>query len=277
MKRVLSSLILVLASSLAFALPTPKDIKSSVDAGNYSQAESQLREVIKEKPGSAKAHYELGQVLAREGRAEDARQELLDAQRLEPSLKFAADPKHFTDLLGKLPSGSANRPGQAAPLVVQQAAPAAGFPWGYVLAGGGILLLVWFMMRRVVASGPSPLAPRPAGAAMAGGAAYGGPGYGQPYGQPYGGPVQGGGSGVGGAVLGGLAGMAAGYGLAKVLEHGEEGTARSQSASPSVANDNGYIPIDSGSNSDYGAFDAGSGSSDSWDDGGSSSDSDDSW
>jgi len=277
MKRVISSLILVLASSLAFALPTPKDIKSSVDAGNYSQAESQLREVIKEKPGSAKAHYELGQVLAREGRAEDARQELLDAQRLEPSLKFASDPKHFTDLLGKLPTQTASHGGSASPLAVQPAAPAAGFPWGYVLAGGGILLLVWFMMRRVVASGPSPLAARPAGPAMPGGAAYGGPGYGQPYGQPYGGPMAGSGSGVGGAVLGGLAGMAAGYGLAKVLEHGDEGSGRGQSAASAASNDNGYIPIASGSDTDYGSFDAGSGSSDSWDDGGSSSDSDDSW
>lgn len=64
--------------------------------------------------------------------------------------------------------------------------------------------------------------------------------------------------------------MAAGYGLAKVLEHGDENR-----SAHSVADDSGFIPIDSGNQSDdYGAFDAGSG--DSWDAGDSSSD-DNNW
>lgn len=63
---------LVLSSALAFALPSPKDIDAAVNAGRLSQAESMLREVIQEKPQSAKAHYELGQVLARQEHYVDA-------------------------------------------------------------------------------------------------------------------------------------------------------------------------------------------------------------
>ncbi len=279
MKRSLATLVLVLASGLALALPTPKDIQSAVNAGHYSQAESQLREVIQDKPSSAKAHYELGQVLAREGRSEEARQELLDAQRLEPSLKFASDPRHFNELLAKLPSAGAptgHLSSPVSPAAPQSSAAAGGFPWGYVVVGGGILLLVWFLMRRVIANGPAPSL-RPAGPLAPANPGYGpGNGYGPGYGQPYGAPAQGGMGAMGGAVVGGLAGMAAGYGLAKVLEHeGDGGSQHSQSVSRS-GNDDGYIPIDSGSSADYGSFDAGTGSSDSWDDAGSSS-SDDSW
>ena len=46
--------------ALAWALPTPQDIEAAVNSGKLAQAESMLREVIKEKPNSAKAHYELG-------------------------------------------------------------------------------------------------------------------------------------------------------------------------------------------------------------------------
>ncbi|NBU17998.1 MAG: tetratricopeptide repeat protein [Betaproteobacteria bacterium] len=53
---------------MALALPSPKDIETEIQAGNFAKAESMLREVIAEKPQSAKAHYELGQVLARQER-----------------------------------------------------------------------------------------------------------------------------------------------------------------------------------------------------------------
>jgi TolA-binding protein len=66
--RVLLLGLMVGASSLVLALPTPKDIEASVQAGQFERAETQLREVIKARPTSAKAHYELGQVLARQGR-----------------------------------------------------------------------------------------------------------------------------------------------------------------------------------------------------------------
>ena len=82
----------------ALALPSPKDIEAAVDAGHLAQAESMLREVIQEKPQSAKAHYELGEVLAREGHYAQAAQELKEAKSLEPSLKFTHQPEQFNAL-----------------------------------------------------------------------------------------------------------------------------------------------------------------------------------
>ena len=76
---------LLCLSTWALALPGPKDIEASVQAGQFDRAESQLREVLREKPTSARAHYELGQVLAREGRYFEAEQALRQAQKLEPS------------------------------------------------------------------------------------------------------------------------------------------------------------------------------------------------
>lgn len=267
MKRAMATFVLVLVSSVALALPAPKDIEAAVKAGQLTQAETMLHEVIKEKPSSAKAHYELGQVLAREGRHHEARQELLEAQRLDPSLKFASDPQHFRDLLNKIPAaGTPMLSAPAAPVASPHVAPAApahsAFPWTYVLLGGGILLVIWLVASRAGA-GARRAAPNLAGSGSVGGGGYGyGPGYGVPPQSP--------GSGIGGAVLGGLAGMAAGYGLAKVLEHGDENR-----SAQNVANDNGFIPIDSGTRTDYGDFDAGSGG-DSWDAGDSSSD-DNNW
>lgn len=101
MKKAVAACFLVLASAVAFALPTPKDIESAVRAGNLTGAETMLTEVIAAKPGSAKAHYELGQVLAREGKMELARQQLVQAETLNPSLKFATDPLRFRNLLNQ--------------------------------------------------------------------------------------------------------------------------------------------------------------------------------
>ena len=62
MKRAAIVAILILAASVAFALHSPKDISTAVNSGHLTQAESMLHEVIQEKPASAKAHYEFGQV-----------------------------------------------------------------------------------------------------------------------------------------------------------------------------------------------------------------------
>jgi tetratricopeptide (TPR) repeat protein len=152
--------VLALMSSLALALPAPKDIEAAVNAGQLTRAEEMLKEVIREKPASAKAHYELGQVLARAGRNFEAREALQKAQSLDPTLKFARDPAHFNEILNRIPGGNASLPGGTGAVlsspradVAVQAAPARepaspSIPWGYVLVGGGALLAVWMIMRR---------------------------------------------------------------------------------------------------------------------------------
>jgi tetratricopeptide (TPR) repeat protein len=286
-RSLLAGLALVLAASCAWALPSPKDIEQAVNAGEYHQAESMLREVIKEKPSSAKAQYELGEVLAREGRNVDARSALLEAQRLDPSLKFASDPQRFKDLLSKIPAG--DKPALSSPAVSaagqggtvssgsvntlpSRPVSSGGFPWMYLLIAGGVIYVVWRIASRVLtapAAGPLMSSSGPGF-----GSPSAAPGYGPSYGPGYGAPAQGG-MGVGGVVLGGLAGAAAGYGLAKVLEHGDEG--RPVEHHNSLNDGGGFTPIDNPP--DYGSFDAGSGSSDSWDSGGGGGggSNDDSW
>ena len=287
--RQLLSMSLVLAlgcmATLAQALPGPKDIESAVSAGRLSQAESMLREVIQEKPQSAKAHYELGQVLARQSRYGDAQQALVKAKELDPSLKFAASPEKFNDTFNKIaqqaqgltgaqvgsglnatsPSGHARA---AAP--VPPAAPDAPFPVQYVLIGIGALLALALVMRR---RAPAPNSAR----SMAATSPMQSPGYAAPGGamapshgaNPYPGQPTGGGmgSGIGGAVVGGLAGVAAGYALSKALEGDHH------SNSPQPSSNSGYVPFDAPAAPDLGGFDAGSGSD--WDDGSSAGD--DSW
>ena len=267
MKRILAGIALVLAATAALALPTPKDISDAVNSGHLAQAEAMLQEVIKEKPGSAKAHYELGQVLAREGRTIEAKQELLEAQRLAPSLKFTSDPQHFKDLLGKVSAAPAAPLAKAAagtllPAVNAAPAPAPAFPWLYLILGGGAILLLWLFMRRSAAAPVmAPAGTSSAGGVMAGGGFGAGPG-------AYS-PPQAAGSGMGGAVLGGIAGLAAGYGLAKVLENSTD-SHRGQNSSDA----SGFIPIDNNASTGNDVFDAGTG--DSWDSGDASA-GDDNW
>jgi len=292
--RPILGLLITLAAAAAMALPSPKDIDAAVTAGHLSQAESMLREVIQEKPGSAKAHYELGQVLAREARYADAQAALAQAKTLDPTLKFAASPDKFNDVFNKVSQQAKNLTGtqasslgsaltepHRAAVSPAPATPEPSFPLHYVWIGIAGLVVVALVLRRQKSQAPTynapmqatnPMNATPYGGqpATAGAAGYG-PGYapGYPAGQPMGGGM---GSGIGGAVVGGLAGVAAGYALSKALEGDHHNNAAPQNG----ANNGGYVPFDSPAQPDLGNFDSGSGSG--WDD--ASSDSgggDDSW
>lgn len=270
--------VLLSASAWAWALPAPKDIEASVQSGNLSQAEQQLREVLAVKPTSARAHYELGQVLAREGRFAQALESLHQAQRLDSSLKFASSKQQFDSLLKtveakasaanlSVPAASTttadrghatvtpSTPPSPAHLSAAPSAPVSGIPWPLLLGLGGLAAVVWWLMGRrstpsAVSSGP--YTPN------------------TPY-SPYGGvppaATSGAGSMAKGAVLGGLAGMAAGYALSKALEDEHPSSSSrepSGSAPSSTSHGSGdYIPFDNTPSNDLGSFDAGQG--DSWD------------
>lgn len=284
---------LSLLTAMVFALPAPKDIEQAMQAGNYQQAETLLREVLREKPGSAKAHYELGQVLARQSRMPEAHQALIKAKEIDPALKFTEKPEKFRDLLDRtgapgagvtVTSGLhstplANAPGGQSAASAPRAAPSAAdhgggigssIPMSYVwigLVGVGILA---FLLVRMARGSAQPQAPAPYGLATAGG--IGGPqrGFGGGAGG-YGGygpsaPPSSGPGAMTGAVVGGLAGVAAGYALSKALE-GDHHDAGAQSLRSSEADH--FQPLPSGQSQDFGSFDAGSG--DGWDGGGDSS------
>ena len=296
--RLLKSVVagaLVFGASLAMALPTPKDIEAAVAAGHYTQAETMLREVLQDKPQSAKAHYELGQVLAHEQRYKDAQTELQKAKTLDPTLKFATSPEKFNAVFTKVselaaaPSSSVVMAPSATPgtHVATQAVPVAapssgGSSLTYVwLAIAGLVVLGLWLRRSAAANANSasyapvatpmvtPAAPRGFGAQFTPNAPQGGyapQGYAQP---------AGGGSTMTGAVVGGLAGVAAGYALSKALEGDHHTSAPSSSGASPVADNGGYVPFDTPVQPDLGSFDAGSGHD--WDSADSGGGGDDSW
>ena len=301
--RHLILLLATLWASVCLALPAPHDIEQAVAKGQLPQAEQMLREVIAEKPRSARAHYELAQVLAREGRPTEALQAIHTARELDPALKFAQSPEKFNAVAQAIEQQAAAKPAPAAThaatnptkqaplLAATPAAPAAPAPpaqpawlWPALLTGGFALLVLW-LWRRVQAR-PA-LQPQPAGmgASMGSHAPEAPRGFGAQYdprgaaatgyGNPYPAPASGG-SGVAGAVVGGLAGVAAGYALSKALEshdhpsqssNASNSTSASQPVSP--MEDVGLVRMDPGA--DLGGFDAGSG--DDWGDSGG----DDNW
>jgi hypothetical protein len=284
-RKPMLGLLLTLAAAAALALPSPKDIDAAVSAGHLSQAESMLREVIQEKPNSAKAQYELGQVLARQAHYSDSLAALSQAKAIDPSLKFAASPEKFNEVFNKVGQQAKSVTGSQAASALSQpqraqaspapAAPEPSFPMSYVWMGIAGLVVLALVLRRQKAATPSYNAPMqaagPGNYAPGQPAAAGyGPGYapGYPGGQPMGGGM---GSGIGGAVVGGLAGVAAGYALSKALEGDHHNNATQQNS----GNNNGYVPFDSPAPSDMGSFDAGSGSG--WDDASSDSDGGDNW
>ena len=283
---------LIGAYGLALALPAPKDIEAAVNSGNFAQAETLLREVLQEKPNSARAHYELGQVLAREAKYAEALAEVQRAKAIDGSLKFAGSPEKFAQTLDKITAAAAtvkttssalNQPTSANASPSGAAANAGtGLNLNYVLLGIGVLVVVAFLIRRnqgqtarTTVAYPRPVAN--AGAPAGFGAQYApnGPAYAPGYGPGYGAPAQGG-SGIGGAVLGGVAGLAAGYALTKAFEgdHHSASNAAAGNSGNSGNNNGGYVPFDAPAQSDLGSFDAGAG--DGWD-GNQESSSDDNW
>lgn len=73
---------------LLFAAPSTKDVENAIKSGNYANAETMLKEVVTEKPNSAKAHYYLAQVLAHQNKYNEAKEQLNIAKTIEPSLAF---------------------------------------------------------------------------------------------------------------------------------------------------------------------------------------------
>lgn len=284
--------VLLVSATMVLALPSPKDIEAAVAASNYAQAETMLREVLNDKPQSAKAHYELGQVLAHQQRYKDAQAELQKAKDIDPSLKFASSPEKFNTVFAKVsdlaatPTSSVVMEPSAAPgthaatKTVQEPATNGGSSLTsvWIAIAGLVVLGLW--LRRSAAANTNPTTDAPVSTPM--GTPPAPRGFGAQYTpqapqsgyapQGYAPPASGG-STMTGAVVGGLAGVAAGYALSKALEG--DHAASSAPAASSVANNNGgYVPFDAPAQPDLDAFDAGSGNDwDSADSGGS----DDSW
>ena len=268
LKSFFSALMLAVAlfagSGASAQEPTISQVYNAVQANRMSEAQAMMAQVLQAHPDSAKAHYVEAELLAKQGRYTSARTELDTAEHLQPQLGFAK-PEAISELKRVIASGLNGYPTTAN----SARAPAASFPWGWILILAlAALVLVVLLMRataRRMGGGPARV-----------------PGYGpianpmSPYGgmpmSPYG-PM---GGGMGSGLLGGLAsGAAMGAGLVAgeelmhhLTDHGNSGSV------PGPALNDASMPPqqDNLGGQDFGIPDGSSwddGGGSSWDDGGS--------
>ena len=159
MKRWMALLMMAAVNLAAWALPTVDQVQAEVAKGNYAAAEVMMRDVIAERPNSARAHYVLAQVLAHNGRLDDARTAAQRARQLDPAIRFTSR-EGFEAFERALAQGG--RPG-AAPAITggpgertsvpppDLAAPppkpaVPGWAWG--VGGAVVALLLWRLLSR---------------------------------------------------------------------------------------------------------------------------------
>lgn len=279
--------------ALAQSEPTVKQIYEAAQAGKVDQAQVMVQQVLIAHPDSARAHFVQAELFARRGLRSQARESLLQAEKLSPGLPFAR-PQAVQELRDQLAS-KANPASSLQSATVGKAAtparPESSFPLGLGLAlgGGAIALAIFAISRRASRNRaePAPYAVGPDNAGSSaqtfGSAVSGQPGnvqqaYGQSYGAPYGQPpVAPGGSGIGRQVMGGLAtGAAVGAGMLaaqalgrNMMGHDERGGRVSDDAPP-IDKHGDQTPLPG--NSDMGGQQFGLNESASWDDAGGGTD-----
>lgn len=259
---VLTSLILAFAASAAFALPTVADVQAEVQKGNYTQAQTMMREVVTAKPGSAKAHYIYAEILAHNARFDEAAQETRLAKQLDPGIKFTQPEKFraFEQLLdreqqnarAKAAASTAAKPVDLGPTTLPQtrsdAAPrqqqvearqSGGVPgWAWGLGIAVIAFFGWRMLSRGRSAAPMQ---QPMATSYGPGATpYGAnPAYPQGGGYGPGGMAPSAGGGLMGVGLAAAGGVAAGMLAEKFLERGRDAPHESGLGNSGGANNGG--------------------------------------
>jgi uncharacterized protein len=251
------------ATALTFALfgvpvlaadadPTVREIYSAAASGHLDQAQQMMNQVLRDHPGSAKAHFVQAELYAREGNIALARSEFNQAEQLKPGLPDESQ-RAVQELKAQLGLGA--QPVQGGrPFVLNTGPATPRFPWGTVLILALVVGVFWMLFRRRNRYAQYPTSGMPVGGA---------PGTYGPGGYP-GGAM---GGGLGSNIAGGLAGgLAAGAGIVageELAHHFLDGGQRSASVLP-PANDNGEW---NSSNNDMGGTDFGVNDPGSWDDG----------
>ena len=286
------------------AEPSLHQVYQAAEAGKLGEAQTMMHEVLQAHPNSGKAHYVEAELLAKQGKNQQAETELATAERLAPGLPFAK-PQAVQELKSRIGGVGSTSTTNATSVRTRSELPAAaplqspgresGFPWGMVLMGGALVAFIaWaarFMNRRNPPPAPAYAAPAPVPAGYGGNGfgANGGNGYGpssQPYGAPYGQPAvqpygmgqPAQGPGLGSRVMGGLAtGAALGAGMVAgeaLMHHFTDG--KGESAHNTGLDQLGQVDLSpslADSSYDMGGNDFGVSDDSSWDDS-SSSDSD---
>ncbi len=132
------------------AEPTLHEVYQAAETGHFDQADAMMNQVLKAHPNSAKAHFVEAELLAKEHKLTQARNELNKAEQLDASLGFAK-PGALQSLKDQL-NGTASYGLQTThmgTLPVQQtyADSASHTPWGLLLAGAAFLLAVFAFLK----------------------------------------------------------------------------------------------------------------------------------
>ena len=266
--RFLVLLLLSITAATAYALPSLTDVEHAVHRNDYVAAESMTREVVTAQPNNAKPHYILAEILAHEGKINEARSQAAQAKQLDPGIHFTS-PETFARFEAEL---NGNAPAPVTPAAPRKSAETPGeggssFLWIVLIVGG---LIAFFAFRRRSAppygAYTNPNAPVP-----------GQPGYPGAQGYPPGYPPPGypPGSGVGHGVAAGLGGLAAGM-LAEhliegAMDHHRDGSGATFIPSGDNAPHSETLenrPIDFGSGGDWGGSDGGGDAGGGFDSGG---------
>ena len=252
---VCASLVL-LTSNTVFAEATLPEVYQAVQAGQLAKADVMIKEVLKNHPNSAKAHYVAAELYLKEGKLEAARSHFLQAENLAPGLPFAQ-----AESVQKLQTQLASSAG--APVAGASSIFSNPLFWGLIaILVVGIIIVLKRRKRDAVEVYNAPAAGYPG---TPGGPA---PYPGAPGGPGYPGAPGGAGSGLMGSLATGAAlgaGMYAGQALASHLMGGNANNPNNPGNFGNNPNMNqvGGPALD---DPNFGVRDAGS-----WDDGGASS------
>jgi hypothetical protein len=142
--RFLALLLLTFTAS-AFALPTLEDVEHAVHRNDYVSAESMTREVVNAQPNAAKPHYILAEILAHEGKLNEARTQAAQAKQLDPAIGFTT-PEKFARFEAELNGGKPPmRAASAPPHKAESSEGGSSALWIVLLVGGAI---AFFAFRR---------------------------------------------------------------------------------------------------------------------------------
>lgn len=242
---------------LADTEPTLNQVYATAQAGKLDEAQVMMQQVLISHPNSAKAHYVRAELFARQGKPDQARESLAEAERLAPGLPFAKP-----DAVRALHRQLAGAHPAALPAQAMDASTSTTSWLLPLLLTLGVIVAGYIVFRR-----RAPVQPVYPGESAALQPAYAG-GYAQPvYGQPAN-------TGLGTQIMGGVAtGLAVGAGMVAAEAIGRRllGESESHAHAADTPTSQTYEPVLDG-NADMGGQNFGVADSGGWDDGGSVSD-----
>lgn len=142
-KLLIAAIAAIMLPSVALAEVTFQDVTDKMKVGDIRTAEMLTKQILKDKPDSAKAHYYMGQILIAESDYKGARSELKKAVQLDKSLSFAASPDKFRENMDKVEVNLGRT--EAPPISNHEES---GFGWGKTILFLGLGSLIYLLFKR---------------------------------------------------------------------------------------------------------------------------------